>query len=1134
MFDNNAGSQLGGSLGSALGPGGGVAGSFIGGILDQDGDKIKADQRATQKNYDRIIASQFKKGLQGQYASYMEEGGQLTNPQLITRFGELDQQDFYDYAHQGMNSLRAGGHLREYTPISERGMEIYKEGGEIKYDTKNSIVDLLKSRNKDSDYNSRKQLAKKLGIKDYRGTADQNINMIEILSKNKTSSKQVTTPAKKSSTDLTPIKKSAITKPKPIDSKPSKKEEPIIKQRNPFGNIEPIIKPIPGATPKVTPKPVSKPVAKPVAKVEAKPVSKPVPVGDTKKTVTPATPSKQTPVKKTMPEGIKQKVINNPKADLPAEARKLQSGVITDKGTNMSHVIQNGKVVKSFPVLTGSARNWNINDYSMDYLETNHGKKGTPTGSYLMNPNADLYGEPGFDLEPIPAYGQDAPIAKNTAMHVTYPKEFARRNPLYTQSAGKRATTYGCTNCRKEDITELSKAFPEKDTAIYIDSRLPKDASFLKKMNQKEYGGEVESYRDGGNFGQQYAMGGEVKTTWGGHAETISRNPYMPGTGETIMFRGKSHDESDGNGHTGIGVTYGKGQHDSYTDYAEFGSQEVDANVEVERGEPAAELEDANGEKNLTVYGNLQIPNQYVDMLGDPRAKGKKFKNYIAEISKDEDRQTKLIDKSTSLINDLDVRNSFDKLKFDSLTANIDGANMKLKSIADKKKNAAYLQNAINDTAEENGLVADDLARGKIKYDKEALQEYAEYGTTIPQAQKGKTVPRSEIPSYVKKGYKQDPKNPNRFYVPGTSKEIITKVPGSEAVLKKGTPGQKYVGNATPAWKAKYNTQEKRDAYNKAKRAELAKDPKYAGTPDEVITAAVPPSEKKEIVTTPGDEIYTEDGDKTYETTDYKRSKLMDIANMILPFIRPTDQEPLDPRQLSGEMYALSTNKVEPVQAQGFQPDLLTPYDISLQSEMNEVTAQTRAAQKMAQGNPAAQALIAGQAYDAIDKIKEKEFIANQGMKSNIYNQNVNTLNEAKLKNLDIYDRQYTRQEQAKSNTKAITQAALNSISDKYSRNKLENRELGIAENMYNYRYDAAGRAINMNPLFQANMPSIYGKQEDPNTLPVYDASGKQTGWRPALETEKTTEDTAVSRNGSKTKKKIAMNGSIVKMYKTV
>jgi hypothetical protein len=97
-------------------------------------------------------------------------------------------------------------------------------------------------------------------------------------------------------------------------------------------------------------------------------------------------------------------------------------------------------------------------------------------------------------------------------------------------------------------------------------------------------------------------------------------------------------------------------------------------------------------------------------------------------------------------------------------------------------------------------------------------------------------------------------------------------------------------------------------------------------------------------------------------------------------------------------------------------------------------------------------------------------------------------------------------------------------------------------------------------------MPTIYGKQDNPNMIPVYDPSGKRilkyisttpedtttevveedyytpedtTDYTPIETTTTTGEDLSdVSnlpmKNGGKTKKKIAMNGSIVKMYKTV
>ena len=51
-----------------------------------------------------------------------------------------------------------------------------------KLDTKNSIVDLLKSQGKDSSYSARKELAQSMGIKNYVGSEDQNVAMIKALS----------------------------------------------------------------------------------------------------------------------------------------------------------------------------------------------------------------------------------------------------------------------------------------------------------------------------------------------------------------------------------------------------------------------------------------------------------------------------------------------------------------------------------------------------------------------------------------------------------------------------------------------------------------------------------------------------------------------------------------------------------------------------------------------------------------------------------------------------------------------------------------------------------------------------------------------------------------------------------------
>jgi hypothetical protein len=191
----------------------------------------------------------------------------------------------------------------------------------------------------------------------------------------------------------------------------------------------------------------------------------------------------------------------------------------------------------------------------------------------------------------------------------------------------------------------------------------------------------------------------------------------------------------------------------------------------------------------------------------------------------------------------------------------------------------------------------------------------------------------------------------------------------------------------------------------------------------------------------------------------------MSILNQALPYVRPTDTESLDPSQLYGEMYAMATNQLEPVKAQLFQPQLSVPYDISLQDILNENEASFRSQQRMFGYNPALQGQLGSQKYLANQRVLGEQFRMNQAMKNQIYKENRDILNQAKLQNLAILDQQYVRQEEAKSKTKATTQAALNSVAAKYAQNQLENRTLQTYENLYNYRYDPNFRAVNMNPL---------------------------------------------------------------------
>ena len=559
--------------------------------------------------------------------------------------------------------------------------------------------------------------------------------------------------------------------------------------------------------------------------------------------------------------------------------------------------------------------------------------------------------------------------------------------------------------------------------------RPPKDADMLRA------GGHLKEYTPPSAAAMSterpdFQMGGELQTHWGGYAEPMSYNPYLPDGGETIMFRGQSHDESDGKGNTGIGITYGENP------------------VEVERGEPAIKMKDGSGgDSSLVVFGNLKIPK----LLGDPNAEGKNFKRYVEDLSKNENKQNKLVDKSITEIDELDVQTPFDRLKFNALQANVMGGNLKLKDIAQKKMDAAALQSAMNDTIEQFGLKTTD--KGNVM---------AKLGANIMKAQAGKDIPKLEQKDYeylqglydVAEREKTGPtvlkfqKEFHRLAKPYAEK-VISEEPITSYGKKMGYPVSDIRSN-----------EDKIFGKRTVKYMSALKDAMKSPTPPEK-ESGLPPI----TLTTKKDATVPEKEKEKEQPVYPKRPGLINVINEVLPYLRPSDVEDLDPNQLAGEMYALATNQLEPVQAQTFQPQLSIPYDISLQDILNENEASFRSQQRMVGYNPAFQSQLNAQKYQANQKVLGEQFRMNQAMKNQVYKENRDILNSAQLQNLGIFDRQYERQAQAKSKTKATTQAALNSIAAKYAQNQLENRTLQVYENMYNYRFDPRFRATNMNPL---------------------------------------------------------------------
>ena len=750
----------------------------------------------------------------------------------------------------------------------------------------------------------------------------------------------------------------------------------------------------------------------------------------------------------------------------------------------------------------------------------------------------------------------------------------------------------------------------------------------------------MDTLRTGGNIRSnrmfetdQFAMGGDLKV-YRGEAEPISTNPYLPEGGETVMFRGPSHENG------GMPIEYGSSP------------------VEVEGGEPAVKLQDGtSGDSNLVVYGNLINPKT-----------GKKFKKDAEMISKNEAKQNKKIDKASKGLENLNVNTAFDKLELDTYNAILTGANMKLKQYAEDKMDLAALQSAINDTAEEYSLIADDLAKGKVKPDT-SKDGKAKYGTKLTKAAEGITLAdpiqglldllkkkgyahtvRSTVregaktaqgrqsrhsvgeaadvafPELGSKAYRQmlydseianymldnnitmiDEYHPKTLtatkgtgphihfgYDKGTSaadkfREDATKLyrkdvtyggvdPKKETYSKKGVqPGmidynpigsegvnplfaseesyknqwlpkvgkafdnpetakkiikaiEDYAGDDADDVKAAI-AKEKTLSGKIAKAYELGTDMKpgpYHNVLNSIVDVVVPtPPTTTPTTTLPGG-----------ATPPKITPPWSGLVNTILPFLRPTDAEALDTAQLTPELFALTNNQLEPVFAQKYNPQLLSPFDISLQDQLNANQADFNAMQRQIGNDPAALASLAAQKYAANSKVLGEQMRINQANKANIYNTNINTMNQAQLKNLDILDQQYVRQEQARSNTRATTLEALKSISDKYAQNKLANRKLATYENLYNYRYDPNFRAQNMNPLAKFNIPTVTNK------LPIYDSDNKIIGYQqadgtaapagatppyvaPGSRTTATTSETT-------TKSPVSRNGSIVKALKNL
>lgn len=173
----------------------------------------------------------------------------------------------------------------------------------------------------------------------------------------------------------------------------------------------------------------------------------------------------------------------------------LESGVIVDKRTGRGFVVKNGKIEKEFPTITGSNVNSNSNSISFptsaDLDKLPKSGRATPVGYYGMrNIRHKEYGNDIMMLDPMAAFDKPRPDAAQIAIHKTYDRK--NRDKLYETATPWGS--YGCVNCKDDDIRAIKKQFPKGDTLRVMDSKRPEDLAYLNRLIK----------------GKQYAKGGEV------------------------------------------------------------------------------------------------------------------------------------------------------------------------------------------------------------------------------------------------------------------------------------------------------------------------------------------------------------------------------------------------------------------------------------------------------------------------------------------------------------------------------------------------------------------------------------------------------------------------------------------------
>ena len=175
---------------------------------------------------------------------------------------------------------------------------------------------------------------------------------------------------------------------------------------------------------------------------------------------------------------------------------------------------------------------------------------------------------------------------------------------------------------------------------------------------------------------------------------------------------------------------------------------------------------------------------------------------------------------------------------------------------------------------------------------------------------------------------------------------------------------------------------------------------------------------------------------------------------------------PLAIEQIAPELLTVATNKKQDVPQLSYQPELKQTFDLSYQLGRNENQSSFNQVAKIAEntGNVDALSALAANLYKANEQYNMQEVQGNAQQKLGVYGQNVDNLNDAKLKNLQLIESQQNKQAAADYNTWKTDIAAFTSMAGKELQNKLENKTYNAYANLFkHYGFDKKGN-VTFNP----------------------------------------------------------------------